>query len=177
MSASVQGNVFEVGGEKYMAGKMTAFQQFHVLRKLGPVIAKIGPTFMMVPPTVTENAEGGATVAPSTTLLDSIQTMGPVLEALSEMSESDCDYVLQRCLSVTKRWQDAAKSWVSVWNERAARLQFEDIDLSSMMKIAIFVLGDSLAGFSKDGALNIVAPSNPQNGQLNTSPFPTVRTS
>lgn len=176
MSATTAPNEFEVGGFKYMAGKLNAFQQFHVLRKLGPVIAKIGPSFMMTPPAVTDNPDGSATVKPTgTSLFDNIAMMGPVLEALSEMSETDCDFVLQRCLSVTKR--EVARSWVPVWNEQAKRLQFEDIDLSAMMQITIFVLGDSLAGFSQDGAPIFGVPSQQQNGRLSMSPLPTVKTS
>lgn len=171
---------YEIAGVKYMSTKLNGFQQLHVLRKLGPVIAKIGPAFMMAPPAVTTNADGSTTTNPATmsSMFDNISIMGPALEALSEMSEADCNYVIERCLAVTKRYQDPG-GWVNIWNERAHRLQFDDIDnLNTMMSITMKVLGDSLTSFSFGGGLSFGAPPPPvQSAPPNSSSLPTVKIS
>lgn len=166
MSATfgAQPDAYEVGGVKYISAKLTAMQQFHVLRKLGPVLAKIGPAFLTTP-------------SASTAVMSDIALMGPALEALSEMSEADCDYVLHRCLAVTKRYQDPGV-WANIWNEPAKRLMFEDIDLSAMMQITVHVLGESLSGFSQGGLSNTAAaPGQVPNVQSNMSLLPTVKIS
>ena len=167
---------YEIAGERYQSSKLNAFTQLHVLRKLGPVLAKIGPAFMMIAtqPRLVMNADGSVatnddgsprTVEPN--ILDDIGAIGPALEALSEMSEADCEYVLQRCLAVTRRFQLGA--WAPVFNEQAKRLMFEDMDLPTMLQIARQVLGDSLAGFSRGGAPNSDAPPSHQNAPSNSS--------
>lgn len=171
---------YEIGGVKFMSSKLNGFQQLHVIRKLGPIFAKIGPAFMMTPPAVTTNPDGTTTTAPNTmaSLFDNIGVMGPALEALSEMSEADCNYVIERCLAVTKRYQETV-GWVNIWNEKAHRLQFEDIDnLDTMMTITIKVLGDNLTSFSFGGGLSSNAPPpSVQNGPLNSSNLQTVKIS
>jgi hypothetical protein len=168
-------STFEVNGVKYASTKLNAFQQFHVLRKLGPVIAKLGPSFLMAAPQVVTHADGSTTTTP-TNIFDDMTKMAPALEALSEMSESDCDFVLHRCLAVTKRFQEP-NHWVNIWHDQVKRLQFEDIDLATMMQITIHVLGESLAGFSPGVGTSFGAPLSAASGPSNSSPLPMVRTS
>jgi hypothetical protein len=164
-------NTFEVGKYKYMSVKMNCFQQFHVLRKLGPLLARIGPSFLMAPaPTTQDDGVPSDIIAEMTR----IEAMGPALEALSTMSEDDCNYVLEHCLSVTKRFQEP-NAWITVFNMQARRLQFEDIDLGTMIQITIKVLGDNLANFSLGGDQSFAAPSSTQKDPSNTSPLPTVK--
>lgn len=162
MSASVQASEpYEINGVRFQSTRLNAFIQFHVLRRLGPLLAKVGPVFL----------------APNASInLDDLTMMGPALEALSSMSEEDCDYVIQQCLSVTKRYQDPGL-WVNVWNSQAKLLQFADLDLASMMQITVHVLGESLASFSQGGGLNFAVPSPQQDVPMNPSPYPKVRIS
>lgn len=118
---------FSIGDNQYRSGRMNAFQQFHVARKLGPVLAKIGPAIMQASDQ------------------DWLARLEPLVEAMAAMPEEDCNYILTRCLAVVSRFQGAA--WAQVWNEPAKRLMFEDIDMSVMIQIAIQVLGDNLSNF------------------------------
>jgi hypothetical protein len=123
---------FDVNGVKYRSGKMNAFQQFHVTRKLGPILAKLGPSLV-------------DKTKPDSSMLEMLE---PVLDALAEMPETDCDYVLHRCLAVVQRAADRdANIWTPVWNEPAKKLMFNDIDMAAMIQISIQVLGDNLGNF------------------------------
>jgi hypothetical protein len=54
--------------------------------------------------------------------------------------------------------------WSDIWNPRANRLMFDDIDMPAMMQIASEVLRDNLSGFfstlpaSSEPAINQTAP-------------------
>lgn len=133
---------FNVGDFSYRSGKLSAFVQFHVARKLGPILAKLGPRLGP-----TEKA---------TTMMDLLE---PAVDALAEMPEADCDYVLHRCLAVVQR--QVGTAWQNVWNDGAKRMMFEDIDLSSMIQIAMQVLGDNLGNFIGAPVLNSTKPSQP----------------
>lgn len=156
-------NEFEVGGHKYTSVKMDVFDQLHVLRKLGPMLARIGPAFIA----------NTSTLANPMDILNGAE-IGPAIEALSTMPEADCNYVIEKCLAVTKRFQPPS-SWVTIFNVQARRLQFEDINLQSMLQITMRVLADNLANFSQGDAQNTVAPQSQQSDGLNMSPLPTVR--
>lgn len=134
---------FSIGENYYSSGKLNAFQQFHVARKLGPILVKMGP----VAAQALSNPDAG------------IDLLGPVLEALAEMSEEDCNFVLSRCLSVVKRRQGNGP-WAAVWHDGAKRLLFEDIDMPVMIQIAMQVIGDNLGSFLGAPG-SILAPQPP----------------
>jgi len=143
---------FDVDGHHYRARKMNAFQQFHVARRLAPLIS--------------EMLQMG----------DALRAMGedpkklivPFADALSRVSDDDCNYVLGVCLSMVQRMQGgngAGIAWADAWSERAHRVMFEDIDnLQPMMEIVVNVLMDNLQGFF-GGVMT---------GPEQTSPTPTL---
>lgn len=146
---------FEVSGIQYRSGKMNARQQFHVARKLGPILAKIGPS--------------------NKSNLTMIQLLEPAVDALAEMPEKDCDYVLNRCLAVVRR--QSGTGWARVFDEQSEKMLFEDIDLAAMIQIAMNVLGDNLGNFIGAPASASTAPPQPgSNTQVNLSPSPMART-
>jgi hypothetical protein len=112
---------FEVAGSAYRSDKLDAKRQFHLARRLAPVISKI--------PGVPE-----------------AQLFEVIAGEISSMSDENCDYILDTCLSVVKR-QQAGDLWVPVFNARANRMQFEDIDMGAMLQIARHVLEENLQSF------------------------------
>lgn len=123
---------FEVDGQSYTTLRMDCFAQFHVARKLGPVVAEVIPV-----------------LAKGIDLEKGITEIEPVMHALAKMDEADVNYVLHACLRVVRRRQNGGA--VPVWNEGAKRIQFEDIEMPQMLQIAVYVLKDNLSRFT--GAL------------------------
>ncbi|MGI4812802.1 MAG: phage tail assembly chaperone [Janthinobacterium lividum] len=116
----------EVGGNLYRIGRMDVRKQFHVARRIGP--AMLG--FL-----------GGSMVKGA-----QLSTMiGPVVDALSKMSDEDSDYVIDRCLAVVARAQNGGE-WARVTAPDGG-LMFQDIDLPQMLKLAQAVLAENLRGF------------------------------
>lgn len=124
---------FEIGGINYRAGKLNAFQQLHVSRKLAGVLPKVLPALLSA------NEAAGGDVS---SLLAAFE---PAAEALAAMPEADVDFVFHTCLSVVSRQQGTA--WSAIWNHQAKLLQFSDIDLAQMTQIVFKILQDSLGNF------------------------------
>jgi hypothetical protein len=140
---------FIVGEHHYRARKMNAFQQFHVARRLAPVISEVltmgdllAKAGVVAPP-----ADGEEPPAP-----DLGKLIVPFADALSKVSDGDCNYVLGACLSMVQRQQggngQGPATWADIWSERAKAMMFEDINaMPPMMEIVMHVLQDNLLGF------------------------------
>jgi hypothetical protein len=131
---------FDIAGNTYRAGKMDTFKQFHVSRRLAPVLGGLA-------------AVAGGDVKDFTAFLQ------PIADAIARMSDADCDFILQSCLGVVQRQQGNA--WSPVFAGAGKALMFDDIDLGVMLQIAVQVIQDNLGGFFQGGAaaLNTPAPT------------------
>lgn len=155
---------FTVGDKQYRSGKLNAFEQFHIARKIAPILSKMGET----------KKDKDANASPGQADLAGL--LSPMLDALAEMPEEDCNYVLYRCLGVVQRHQGGSM-WAPVWNPSAKRLQFEDIDMQVMIQITMNVLGDNLGNFLNTPVPALGEQASPElNTPQNLSPFPTTKT-
>jgi hypothetical protein len=116
---------FEIGGNEYRSGKMDTFKQFHVSRRLVPAF--------------------GSFIGAVGEKPDFAELMQPVMHAIASMTDADCDFILDACLSVVKRRQKDA--WAPIYAGANQALMFDDIDMSVMLQIASKVIQDNLAGF------------------------------
>jgi hypothetical protein len=122
-------DIVEVGGQKYRIGRIDARKQFHVARRLAPLLAGMG--------SVPDKSAGFAAF------------LGPLTDALSGMSDQDVDYVLDVCLGVCQRMQpNGHPAPVMV----RGGLMFEDIDMGQMIQLAVKVIQENLGGFFPAGA-------------------------
>ena len=118
------GKEFQVGTHTYLAQKMNAKQQFHVARRVLPLLASAG------------NGES---------VMDKLRGAA---EALSEISDKDADYVIDHCLAVVKRKMAEGRGWAPIWSTGADKLMFEDISMMEMLQITGEVLAFNLGNFS-----------------------------
>jgi len=145
---------FEQNGQKYKAEKLPAMQQFHVSRKVGPLVPPLVPIFLEVArsgileiQTPAEEGEGKKTLEVPKLNLDRLAMLfQPFMDGLAAMKDEDAEYVLATCLlTVRRRVGDA---WQPVWNARAKMPMFDDLnDVGQLWPIAMHVLKDSLGPF------------------------------
>lgn len=121
---------FTIGEQHYRTAKLDTFRQFHVSRKLLPVLSGLFGKAGMA------GAEGQVDV---TSIIEGVST------TLAGMPDADCEYVLQACLAVTARQQGNA--WARVWDSNSRTLMFDDIDMSVMLQITVKVVQESLGNF------------------------------
>lgn len=119
---------FEVNGFTYRAGKLNAFQQFDIARRLAPLMSEITGSI--------QDLAGPELHA---------EVIRVVALALSKMSDADCHYILSLCLSVvTRKVNDA---WAAIYLASAGRFMFEDIQMPEMLAITMKVIETNLSGF------------------------------
>jgi hypothetical protein len=136
-----------VSGATYAIGKLDAFKQFHVARRLAPVLASMGGAVEKL-----SAASAGATKLVQMQLEGSepadsgdamVAIMSAVAEVIAKMPEDDVNYILHACLGVAKR-KDGDR-WARVMN--GASMMYQDIDMPAMMQITFVTLRENLSNF------------------------------
>lgn len=150
----------DLNGIRFRTGKLSAFEQFHIMRRLAPLLSGLGQSFAQLParapeaaPTITEpglvepEAAGALTEVPENAVEDEAaiwQALGPVADALSKMSDEDTEYVIRSCLN--KAQKHNGSNWARVMV--GTRMMFEDeIDLGIMMQLTVETIRENLQSF------------------------------
>lgn len=126
-------NVVTVEPFEYQIGKLPAMTQFHVVRRLGPVLAAMGVS-------ITEAMTAGKSLRDN---VDMFAIMGTASEVMARMSNDDVEYVINSSLAVVKRKQ--GDRWMAIMTGKS--FQFQDIDMQLMLRLTVEVLKENLAGF------------------------------
>ena len=131
-----------IGEHEYSIGRLNALDQFHVSRKIAPII----PTLM---PIISEVAKGDLTkTIESIELGDNnelgsleplAQALEPFMEAFAKMSEEDVNYIIHKCLSVVKRGSSVVC--------RGQSIMFDDLDMEQILPLVVAVIRVSLSNF------------------------------
>lgn len=125
----------ELNGQSYRIGKLDAFKQFHVSRKIAPMVPALIPVFIEI----SANSE---VMGDMDRLASALM---PFAEAVAGMKDDDAEYVISTCLSSVQRKTGAA--WAKVWNEQANACMFDDLDLSTMLPLVVHSIKENLGSF------------------------------
>lgn len=148
----------EIGGNAYRINSMPAMTQFHVMRKLGPVLPGIVPVLAQAAAALpqADGQEDGGTM----TTVDGVAAIAmaarPLLDGLAAMADADAEYVINHCLSAVMRRDPGGKSWSAV--SRDGVTMFDDIDLMTSMQIVWAVLRENYTSFFR-AASTALAPA------------------
>ena len=131
-----------IGEHEYSIGRLNALDQFHVSRKIAPII----PTLM---PIISEVAKGDLSkTIESIELGDNnelgsleplAQALEPFMEAFAKMPEEDVNYIIHKCLSVVKRGSSVVC--------RGQSIMFDDLDMGQILPLVVAVIRVSLSNF------------------------------
>lgn len=163
----------QLNGGRYVIGKLNAMQQFHVSRRIAPIIPPMIPVLMKFyaeleqADVAREQARKNAALAAlaegkepsagadapaadkSRELLSMVDAIAPVLQpfadALAGLKDEDAEYVFGTCLSVVERWQGV--SWAKVWNIAHKTSMFDDIGIDVMLPLVVRVVVANLGPF------------------------------
>lgn len=124
-----------IQGQVYRTGKLNAFQQFHVARRLAPILQSISNVATKLPEPSSAQLGENDTVA----LLDGLTNV------VSRMSDEDCNYVLNACLGACSRQQGAG--WARVQAANGGGLMFVDIDMNVMLQLAFATVRENITNF------------------------------
>ncbi|MBR8380711.1 hypothetical protein KDW20_33570 [Burkholderia cenocepacia] len=153
----------ELSGKRYQIGRLSAMQQFHVSRRIAPIIPSMIPVMMKFYTEIersrnaTANAALAALVADAGAsgtveqrdvlgLVDSIApVLQPFADALAGLKDEDAEYVFGTCLSVVERQHQ--NGWAKVWSASHKTSMFDDMDMGSMLPLVVRVVVENLGPF------------------------------
>lgn len=104
---------FEVNGITYRASKLDAMKQFHIVRRLAPILAEISSAF-----------KG-----------ETMEALSSMADALARLDDKDANMILFGLLNAVERKElhGVGYSKITTANET---LMYQDIDLPAMLQIA-----------------------------------------
>jgi hypothetical protein len=120
----------EVDGRQYRTGKLDAFKQFHLVRKLMPLFSGLGESFSHMPA--------------STEQADFWKSLAPIAQAVSEMSTEDSEWILKTCLTAVT--VNNGRAYVPITTPQG-QLMFDDMEMTTMIQLAFTVIQDNLGSF------------------------------
>lgn len=115
----------DLDGNSYRIGKIDARAQFHIVRRLAPIMGELAPAL--------QGGKGG------------IDALPPIATAISKLSDSDADYCIFGLLKVVSRKQKNGLGWGPVSTDTL--LMYDDIGMSQMLKLAWEALSFNMSGF------------------------------
>lgn len=135
----------EIKGATYQIGRMPPITQFHISRRLGPMLAVLGISLSQL--------ENGA----KKTVLDFAPMLGPVMDIMSKMSNEDSEFIIFTCLAVVKRDQGEGRFAPIT---KGTAMMFDDIDMPAMLRLVVEVLRTNLGGFLQGLGDEVTLPSS-----------------
>ncbi|KVP84547.1 hypothetical protein WJ95_20520 [Burkholderia ubonensis] len=137
----------QLNGVRYAIGKLSAMQQFHVSRRIAPIIPPMIPVLLQFYEEMDKTGEAPADEKQGVlALVDSIAPMlQPFADALAGLKDEDAEYVFGMCLSVVERWQGAG--WAKVWSAAHKTSMFDDIGIDVMLPLVVRVVVANLGPF------------------------------
>lgn len=128
-------NIGDIGGNEYRVESLDAMSQFHVVRRIAPIMANVGMTIaeMRASLGASEDDEAGKEEF-------MLKVMQAAMDVVAKMTDDDVNYVLFKCLAKAKRKQgeDGAARYMQV--ATGSNLQFQDLSMQDMVRLSIEVL-------------------------------------
>ena len=130
---------FEIGTRKFKLNKINAFRQFHIVRRIGPILSDLLPSM-----TTMKKVSSSSELSEMEKFDEFAKIAAPLMTGLSKLSDKDADYVLFGLLSSVEILQDTG-NWAKVATD--SMLMMQDMELPVLLQIAGRAFAFNLAGF------------------------------
>lgn len=121
---------FTIGSREFKFNKIDAFKQFHIVRRIGPILSDLLPAMKGMSPVSTKKADKLS----SDDQLDLLAKFAaPFMNGISKLSDADADLVLFGLLSSVEVKQ-VSGNWVKV--STPTMLMVQDMELPVLLQIA-----------------------------------------
>jgi hypothetical protein len=148
-----------IGDTEYQIHAISAMKQFHIARRLAPVIARLFP-LLNISGALGAMFEDGEEGLPALTterrqeiFRDIIAGLPDLAESFAHLSDEDSEYIINACLDACWRKQDTG--WARVRSQGV--MMFNDIKLPAMMKLAFEAIRKNMGGFFEQDQLTASA--------------------
>lgn len=119
----------KINGTRFQLGKLNAKDQFHVFRRVAPIMAGLGEGFAKLPAGDMGDMSEGQLV----------QALGPLADVLADMDDAQCDYIINKCLHQVRMFN--GQTWAPVMV--AGQLMFDLIDMNLMLRLTIAMMQEN----------------------------------
>lgn len=143
-----------VGKRTYVTGRLDAFKQLHVSRKLAPLVMALQGSLGGLKPEDFEIAKENDDAAVALFA----NSANPMVEAFSKMPNEDVDYIVGACLDVCQARDPTAGALSPV--RVAGKMMFDDVDMAVVMRLTFAVVKENLGDFFLN-PLGAILPSKP----------------
>jgi hypothetical protein len=139
----------EVRGHTYRIGRLNAFDQIHIARRLGPLISSFFDVIGTLPKIVADDEEESFKID----IVDILNSnkLDHLTKALAELPDEQVDQIISKCLEVCSRAvtnsTGAVTAFTPIWNKQAKQLQYQDITTLDMLTLTKAVLQEHLSDF------------------------------
>lgn len=118
---------FDIEGRGYSVKKIDARTQFHIIRRLAPVLSELAPAL---------KGSGNS---------DGLDMLPPIAGALAKLSDADADYCLFGLLQAVSRKQDNDLGYGAV--SVGTSIMYDDITMPIMLQLAWKALSHNMSSF------------------------------
>lgn len=132
---------FKIGETLYRSGKLNAFTQLHIVRRLTPCLTGL-TGFADTKLKIVKDDEGKVVGVDG----DMGAALEPLTQAIVNLKDEDVEYIFNACLEVTERKQSGG-GWARVRVNDTT--MYDDLSLLDLFQIAGRVMMDNLAGFTR----------------------------
>jgi hypothetical protein len=133
-------NRFEIGPRKFSLRKLDAIRQFHIVRRMGPMLSSLLPELQGLARGA-KNFDG----LPEDEKISELSRLAPpFMQGLAKLSDEDANYVLYGLLSCVEI-QQGGGNWASVYAN--GMLMFQDLELPLLLQLAGRAFAYNLSGF------------------------------
>ena len=139
-----EGRELDLKGAHYVVGKLTPMAQFHLGRRIAPILATMGISFGML-------REGT-----KMDIDDLMASIGPVSVLLSNMRDEEVEYIIVGCFAAIKR--KSGDYWAPCMS--GVTPMFDDMDLGVIVRLCIETLRFNLSDFLKGLGEVATSPSS-----------------
>lgn len=131
-------NDFEINGKKFKLSKINALKQFHIVRKIGPILTELLPALQELQKSDIQK------LSENENLESLSKFVTPIMNGLSKLSDAEADKVLYGLLSSVEVQQPAG-NWSRVSTD--TMLMMQDMELPILLQIAGRAFMFNLSGF------------------------------
>jgi|SRR5271165_6183686 len=129
---------FEIGGRKFKLNKVDAFKQFHIVRRIAPILSDLLPSIKDAQKIKQEN------LSEEEKLEGLAKMAAPFMEGIAKLSDKDADFVLFGLLSSVEIQQPTG-NWARVSTNEMIMMQ--DLELPVLLQLAGRAFMFNLSGF------------------------------
>lgn len=127
---------FDFAGESYRIGVINAEEQFHIFRRLAPMVATMGVEMLRLLSNQQDTKEMSKT--------DWMLAVAPMIGEMARMPQEDVDYVIKHSLRVVKRRD--GDIYAPLMNAQGS-LMYQNLGMPSMLRLIFEVLRHNLDDF------------------------------